>query len=578
METRQADNEDAARAFENAQAAIEQGQTEKARASADEARLEDTASNGIGHEGAGENGACFSVLNCVTPDQETMIDQRIVSVLKGKDKVPGEAGENGKTQKVAFTKPVRDEVKPLIKKGATLEVGRFNSIHETIHERGKFVVNEVDPVLGKWKMSFRWFCEMVAAISQLQSRGSWNNHRTIFKAFGDGLKTDPDVTTLPEGKLLICAKHDNPIEFVRCSRDLIHMSTLAELEEIVTGKKREKREPKADRYYKNLGVRAFWNEEKEDLRLMGMTPAVREVIYEVLDKLESEAQELDNALSTVLADGSFDWPNYWVKLADNTEITISYTTTDGQHPFWTPEKGQVPYRTWDEVVEAIRAESPQAYLIVADGPEHKIAETSLAESVPQTYVTIPKELLDQLIQKPKGEDQSENSEEQDPVQVAPEPAEAEQRQDLNPDGDDDNQTGENEDSQGVSTQESSAEESSEEENDWTPTGEDWTEEHQGSLNLRQAFGQVDTDGRWVDVHISSSGRIDESEKVDWQGSMSIPRDWNELMAYLESEEFAPYRGAKLIWFTNEEGKPYLYAMNGDGWKVWSNVSAIPLTS
>ncbi|MGO9568740.1 MAG: hypothetical protein ACLP5H_14480 [Desulfomonilaceae bacterium] len=535
-----------------------------------------TVTNNGPKDDAQTSATVFSVLNCVSPDQQTMIDQRIVSVLKGKDKVPGETGENGKTQKVTFSKPARDEVKPLIKKGATLEVGRFNSVHETIHERGKFVVNEVDPVLSKWKMSFRWFCEMVAAISQLQSRGSWNNHRTIFKAFGDGLKTDPDITTLPEGKLLICAKHDNPVEFVRCSRDLIHMSTLAELEEIVTGKKREKREPKADRYYKNLGVRAFWNEEKEDLRFEGMTPAVREVIYDVLDKLESEAQEMDNALSTLLDDGSFDWTGYWADTAKSSEITISYTTAEGQFTFWDPEKGQVPYGTWAEVVEAVRAESPDAYLIVADGTEHKIAETSFATAVPQTQVTIPKEQLDQWIRKQEAEEKPDSVEEPDQTGKAAETSEQAEAQDHTSSPEDETPEGDDQGAEGDSAPEDNLVERVEADG-WTP-GEGWTEERPGSFNLTQAFRGAWTGERYVRVRISCSGKMDDSEQVDILHEVGIPCDWDQVIGFLEGDPFAMHRrNAKLVVFTTEGGEPYLCATNGDKWKIWLNAPAISLS-
>ena len=535
-----------------------------------------TEPNGRPNEKDGQGSFCFSALNCLTPDQETMIAQRITSELKRKDTIPGEVGENGKAQKVKFTKPVRDDVMPLLEKGAKLGLGRFNSLHETIYQLGSFIADEVDPVLRKWKVSFRWFMKTVSDVSGIQSRGSWNNHRVIFKAFGEKLKTDPDVRTVPEGKLLACAKHDNPVEFVNSHIDQIRKSSRAELEELVTGKKWDKREPVPDRYYKNLNVRGYWSEAREELRLKVITPDLLEAIYDLLEDRDSEAQEMDNALSTVLDDGSFDWSGYWQNEAKNSEITISYTTTEGQYTFWNPEKGTVPYGTWAEVIEAIRTQNSEAYIIAAEGPEHRIAETSLAESVPQTSVTIPKELLDQLVRKPKGQKQSESSENQEPVPVASEPTETEQRQDLNSDGDA-SQMGENTDAHVEFGQESSAEESSEEESDWTP-GDGWTP-HQGSLDLRDVFEKVgNLDERWVDVHVSVSGRMDDSKQVDMRYEHDIPQTWSALIGYFESEEFAPYRSAKLIWFTNEGGKPYLYARNGHGWKVWSNVSAIPLSN
>ena len=416
---------------------------------------------------------------------------------------------------------------------------------------------------------------MVAAISGIQSRGSWNNHRAIFKAFGDGLKTDPDVITVPEGKLLVCAKLDNPVEFVRSSRDLIHKSTRAELEEIVTGRKREKREPTADRHYKNLGVRAFWNEGKEDLRFKGMTPAVREVIYEVLDKLESEARELDNALSTLLDDGSFDWTGYWADTAKDSEITIRCTTAKGQFTFWDPEKGQVPYKTWAEVVAAVRAENAEAYIVVAEGPEHRIAKTSLAGPVPQTYVTVPTELLGQLPRMEEAEEKPDSVEEPDQTGKAAETSEQAEAQDHTSSPEDETPEGDDQGAEGDSAPEDNLVERVEADG-WTP-GEGWTE-HQGSLDLTDAFGNVKKDERYVNVHVSFSGRVDDAVFVDPRDEDEIPLTWDDLIQYLESEEFAPYHGARLIWFTNEEGKPYLYAVNGDGWKVWSNVSAIPLSN
>jgi len=289
----------------------------------------------------------FSTLNCLTQDQETMIAQRLVSVLKGKDKVPGEGGEKDKARQVTFSKAVRDEVNPLLNKAAKLEVARFNSIHETIYERASFLVNELDPILRKWDISFRWFCKTVAEISGIQSRGSWNDDRIIFKVFGEALKTDPYVRKIPKRKLLICAKHDDPLEFIGSQIDLIHKSSDAKLEELVTGRKREKREPAPDRHYKQLGIHAYWNEEGEELKFKGMTPEVQAAIYDLLENLESEAEEeVDNALSTILDDGSIDWTEYWVETAKNSEITISYTTDKGQPTFWNPEQGQVPYGTW----------------------------------------------------------------------------------------------------------------------------------------------------------------------------------------------------------------------------------------
>ncbi|MGO9567254.1 MAG: hypothetical protein ACLP5H_06925 [Desulfomonilaceae bacterium] len=530
----------------------------------------------VPEENAQDNGTRFSTTCCLTPDQETMIAQRTVSVLKGKDKVPGEMGENGKAKKIIFSKPVRDEVNPLLKKGAELEVGGFNSIHETIHERGNFVVNEVDPVLSKWNISFRWYCKMVSDISGIQSRGSWNNHRIIFKGFGEKLKTDPDVRKLSERKLLICAKHDNPVEFVNSNIDRIQKSPETQLQESVTGKKPEKKPPTPDRHYRSLDVRTYWSEAKEELRLTGVTPEVRAAIYELLDNRESEAQEMDNALSTLLEDGSFDWTPYWTDMVKNAEITVNYTTTDGQHCFWAPDKGRVPYGTWAEVVEAIRVESPDAYVMVAEGPEHKIAETSFATDVPQTYVTLPKELVDQLIQKQEGVEQTGSAEEPDQTITNVESSDRAEVQDNAPSTEDEIPVGHNGEGKDESATERNSVECGEEENGWTP-GEGWTE-HEGSLDLTGVFGNVQKDERWVDVHVSFSGNMDDEKSADPRYEEEIPLTSADLIQYLESEEFARYRGAKLIWFTNEEGKPYLYATYRHGWKVWSNVSAIPLSN
>ncbi len=151
----------------------------------------------ISNEGLNEkfgNGSSFSVLKCLTPEQETMIEQKIVTVLKKVHAVPVEHRQKGQGRTIIFTKPMRDMVNPLIEKGARLRVGGFNSIHDTIHERGSFIVNAVDPVLRDFNISFRWWDRKVAETSgRIQSRGSWNNDRTIYKSFGEKLKTDPGV-------------------------------------------------------------------------------------------------------------------------------------------------------------------------------------------------------------------------------------------------------------------------------------------------------------------------------------------------------------------------------------------------
>ena len=572
METgAQVNNEDTARAFENAGAAIEKEQTKEIHTSTVETPPENSSVDGFEREGIGQGGTSFSIIDSVTRDQHNMIDQRAdIEVKKAGDKIPAEIKEEGKPQKVIFSKPVRDELKPLINKGATLHLGCSNSIHDIIYVRGHFVVNDVDPVLGKWNVSFRWYCDMVDKISGVQSRGSWNNHRTIYKAFGEKLKTDPVVRQLPERKLLICAKHDDPLEFVYSNTNLIHKSSGAKLCELVTGKKPEKREPTPYRQYNYLGVRAYWNKETEELKLKEITPDLMDLIDNFLDDRDRKARELDNGLSTVLDDGSLDWTEYWAETAKNSEITVTYDTNEGQHTFWNPEKGTCPYGTWAAVIDAVRAENSDAYAVRAEGTEHNIAETSLAESVPRTQVTIPTELLDQLRVQQEVKEKTEPSEEPDPTNWNAESTERASQDQVSS-----GEEGETADS-GSTSQEVPAD-TVEQENDWTP-GEGWTE-HKGSLDLRDVFGKaLELDERWVEVFVSYSGKMDDGKRADVRDGDDIPRTWSKLIGYLESDEFAPYRGAKLISFRNEEGTPYLYVMNRDGWKVWSNVSAIPLSN
>ncbi|MBI5248170.1 MAG: hypothetical protein HY912_01635, partial [Desulfomonile tiedjei] len=322
-----------------------------------------------------------------------------------------------------------------------------------------------------------------------------------------------------------------PLEFVRSSRDLIHKSSQAELDELVTGKKKDKRVPMPDRYYKELDVSVYWNEEKPELKLIGkgMTPDLVDAIYSFLEDRNGEARELDNALSTLLDDGSFDWTGYWAETAKNSEITIRYTTADGQFTFWDPEKGQVPYGTWAEVLEAVRTKNAEAYIVVAEGPEHKVAETSLAESVPQTYVTIPTELLDQLPRKQEAEQKPDSVEGPDQTGKAAETSEQAEAQDHTSSSEDETPEGDDQGAEGDSAPEDNLVEPVEED-DWTP-GEGWTE-HQGSLDLTDVFGNVGKDERYVNVHVSFSGRVDDAIFVDPRDEDEIPLTWDDLIQYL----------------------------------------------
>ncbi len=120
--------------------------------------------------------------------------------------------------------------------------------------------------------------------------------------------------------------------------------------------------------------------------------------------------------------------------------------------FGSPKKDRFLTATWPEVVDAVRKENPEAYIIRADGPEHEIAKTSLAASVPQTFVTIPKELLDQLKEKQKTKGQPATAEEQQVTSPNDNPLETD-------DGDGDADHSDTSDENRVETNEHAAEES-----------------------------------------------------------------------------------------------------------------------